>query len=104
MEKKLPKVFANPVEKTTNRSVAYSKKEEVVPEKKSTPVLTGQTIYQKLNTIFNSTKYVYKADVVIKTKDGTLTKKIIGKNQNHLITIDNELIPLSDIIDIEYAE
>ena len=34
-------------------------------------------------------------------KDGTVTKRIIGKNNTHLITMENELIPISDIIDIK---
>ena len=37
----------------------------------------------------------------IKLKDGTVTKKIVGKNSTHLITMENELIPISDIVDIK---
>ena len=54
-----------------------------------------------LNDIFNSSDYIYKADVEIKLKNVTVTKRIVGRNSTHLITIDNELIPLTDIIDIK---
>lgn len=91
------KVFANRIDKKlhNNEEVYYSKdvKEEI-------PKKTIKNVYQKINDIFTSRNYIYKADVIIKTKDSTLNKTIIGKNKNSLITIDNELIPISDIIDI----
>ena len=37
-------------------------------------------------------------------KDGKVSKKIIGRNKNELITMDNELIKISDIIDIGFSE
>ena len=66
--------------------------------------VNGLNINQKINNIFNSNKYVYKADVVITTKDGKVVKKIIGQNKTHLITIENELIPISNILDIDFNE
>ena len=58
-------------------------------------------ILQKINSIFTSSNYIYKADVEIKLKDKTINKRVIGKNKTHLITIDNELISISDILDIK---
>ena len=58
------------------------------------------TIEQKIFNIFNSKDYIYKADVTIVTDTQTLKKRIIGKNNNNLITIDNEYIPISIINDI----
>ena len=91
------KVFANRIDKKlhNNEEVYYSK-----DVKEETPKKTIKNVYQKINDIFTSRNYIYKADVIIKTKDSTLNKTIIGKNKNSLITIDNELIPISDIIDI----
>ena len=59
---------------------------------------------QKINKIFGSSRYVYKADVDITLKDGKVSKRIIGRNKNELITMDNELIKISDIIDIKFTE
>ena len=110
MEKKLPGVFANKLDKKINNNdrVYYSSNEKEIENHSQNNVMDSVTekqlnINQKINNIFNSNRYVYKADVVIKTKDGELLKKIIGQNATHLITMDNELIPVSDIIDINFS-
>ena len=38
----------------------------------------------------------------ITLEDGVVVKKIIGKNNQNLITMDNELIPINSIKDIKY--
>ncbi len=109
MEKKLPGVYQNPIDHSikNNKDVHYVGSEEVVPEKSLTreekvkQELFGSDVNQKINQIFSSANYVYKADVEITLSDQTVTKKIIGKNRNMLITIDNELIPIEDIVDIK---
>ena len=102
MHKKLPKVFANKIDKPlkNNETVYYDRGEE----KKEEPIKTNSilSINQKINQIFGSSRYVYKADVIITTKNGTLNKKIIGRNRHELITMDNEVIPISDITDIAF--
>lgn len=112
MEKKLPGIYANKIEKKieNNKKVDYSsKKSEEKNIKRDNKIeaairSTEKNINQKLNDIFNSPRYVYKAEVEIKMKDRTIVKKIIGQNQNQLITLDNELIPISDIVDIDFAK
>lgn len=109
MEKKLPGVFANKISKgaSHNNSVSYtsSTNENVVREFKEevSPKVDTQNVNQKINSIFSSTRYVYKADVDITLKDKIIKRKIIGKNSIHLITLDNELIPISDIVDIKFS-
>ena len=111
MEKKLPKVFANPLDHKieNNKEVFYSQNEGgseiIAPEtiKESSPKFSSlkeKSVNQKIQDIFNSKSYVYKADVKIKLKSGIVEKKIVGKNQRYLITMDNEKIPLEDILDI----
>lgn len=110
MEKKLPKVFANCIDRKlcNNETVYYEKEDgsrEIKKEKPKNAFLSDNfNINQKINKIFGSSKYVYKADVDITFKNGKLSKKIIGRNKNELITIDNELIRISDIIDIDFTE
>lgn len=105
MDKKLPSIFANRIDKKieNNSRVCVTKNEdrnvimeEVKPEKID--------INKKLNKIFSSPKYVYKASVTITLKDKVITKKIIGKNGKNIITLDNELIPIEDILDIEFTK
>lgn len=112
MDKKLPHVFANKLEKEfkNNEKIYYS---NMTNNSNSNPGVKAETetrsknnnlnVNQKINNIFNSNRYVYKADVNITTKSGVLNKKIIGQNSLYLITIDNELIPISDILDIDFS-
>lgn len=102
MDKKLPKVFANKIEKKVenNNRIYYSNKEK--EEIKSNFIESkGKNVLQKINHIFNSNNYIYKADVEITLKDKKIVKRIIGKNKTHLITNENELVAISDIIDIK---
>ena len=96
--KELPKVFHNKIDKKfdNNRSVFYSN--NTYEEDRS---VDTRTILQKINEIFSSPNYVYKANVEITLKDKKVTKRIIGRNKNYIITMDNDLIPITDIIDIK---
>lgn len=108
MDKKLPKIFANKIDKRLENNETYYSasrgiKEEINETGKSKSDIPI-SVEQKIKSIFNSTRYVYKADVVITTKEGNFIKKIIGSSNGRLITIDNELIPISDIVDIKFKD
>ena len=109
MEKKLPNVFANKIDKSldNNKNVFYSAKIDEIGIKSDkderTFASSVKNINQKINSIFTSPRYVYKADVDIKTKDGIISRRIIGRNSTHLITIDNDLVSIADIIDIDFS-
>ena len=96
--KDLPKVFQNNVNKEfkNNNNVFYSRNSIIQNEVKD-----SKTILQKINDIFSSPNYVYKANVEITLKDKKITKRIIGRNKNYIITMDNMLIPITDIVDIK---
>lgn len=102
---KKPNVFVNKITKKmeNNERIYYGKATEK-KEKMTTKAVRGNTIEQKISSIFSSPTYVYKADVKITLKDKEILKKIVGKNRNYLITMDNELIPIEDIIDIELIQ
>ena len=101
LDKKIPKVFANNISsKGNNEGVFYSSHDEV-KEEVTFDESPSKNVNQKIRDIFNSSSYVYKADAIIKLKSGTVVKRIIGKNSTHLITMDNDLIPISDILDIK---
>ena len=53
-----------------------------------------------IKNLFQSKNYVYKLDVLVETKNKTWDTAIVGQTNNNLITINNELIPISDILDI----
>lgn len=106
MDKKLPGIFANKIDKpiANNEKVAYGAKEKEERKEQKSASVSNKNINQKIYDIFASPRYVYKADVKIVTKNGTFTKKVIGQNNTHLITIDNELLPISDIVDIYFVD
>ena len=95
--KDLPKVYHNKINKNLNNNkkvyYSYTDTKENIQESKN--------ILQKINDIFSSPNYVYKANVEISLKDKKVTKRIIGRNKNYIITMDNELIAITDIIDIK---
>lgn len=96
--KDLPKVFHNKINKkiNNNRKVFYSN--NTYDESLE---INSKSVLQKINDIFVSPNYVYKANVEITLKDKKITRRIIGRNKNYIITMDNELIPILDIIDIK---
>ena len=110
MRKELPKMYHNEIKKEINNnrcifSTMIDKKEEITSKKEINNIETKKindrfTIEQKIFNIFNSKDYIYKADVTIVTNEQTINKRIVGKNANNLITIDNEYIPISIIRDI----
>ncbi len=63
----------------------------------------GNNVNKQIKDIFNSPNYVYRADVSIIMNNGdTLKKTIIGRTNNSLITIDDELIDVSKITQIDF--
>lgn len=106
MKKELPGIFTNKINKKmdNNDKVVVTKQNDELLEKNKKNPIFEKNINQKIQDIFNSPKYVYKAEVLITMKDKIVTKKIVGKNNNNLITIENELISISDIIDIEFKD
>lgn len=110
MDNKLPKVFANKIEKKikNNDEVYISKKAEPQELKeKNKKILTQQedkTINKKINEIINSKNYIYRIPVILTLKDKEIKTSIIGKNSKSIITIDNELIKIEDIENIEIQE
>lgn len=97
---KKPSLFVNKIDKTINNNerVYCSSNEPTISLRKEKKNIN---INQKINAIFTSSNYVYKAHVKLILKDKEIEKKIVGKNKSYLITMDNELIPISDILDIE---
>lgn len=100
MRDNLPRTYKNKINKTFNNTQkVYStigNSNINIDSNKYDSV----SIEKKINNIFNSADYVYKADVTIVTDNDTFKRRIVARNNNNIITIDNEYIPISIIRDI----
>ena len=88
--KKLPKIFKNNINKPLNNNnrVYYSGHKN-----------NGEEV--NINDLFKQNE-IYRANIFITLKDGkTINKTIIGRSIKHLITMENELIPIEDILSIK---
>lgn len=93
----LPNVFQNRnIGNINNDQEIFYGNKETIPTKPIKKI----DINQKIKQLFQSKNYVYKLNVSITTDTNTFDSVIIGKSNNNLITIDNELIPIKNIIDI----
>lgn len=99
MNKKLPKVFVNQInnEIKNNKAFFYSSNDR-------SDGLIGRNIREKINTILDPDNYIYKTNVEIVLRSGKVKKAIIGREGENLITVDDEIIKIADIIDINYTK
>ncbi len=95
MNKKLPNVFVNKIDREINNTqkLYYS---DLRGERKE-PV----NVMKKINDIFSSIHHVYKSHVRITTNNDVIDTFIVGKSNIYLLTLDNKKIRIPDIIDIE---
>lgn len=100
----LPKVFRNNNTGVIKNNVKqyYSKEDNL----KTNLELTNDNmkpiiIKKKINDIFNSSAFIYKVNVIITTIDGDKECTLIAKNNDSLLTLNNEKILISDILDIK---
>ena len=103
MNKKLPNIFVN---KNTgivkNNEEFYYGKDNINNETKIIDNnMKDILIRKKIDDIFNSSSFIYKARVIITTKDSDKEYTLIGRDKNKLLTIDNETILISDVLDIK---
>lgn len=103
MNKKLPNIFVN---KNTgivkNNEEFYYGKDNINNETKIIDNnMKDILIKKKIDDIFNSSSFIYKARVIITTKDNDKEYTLIGRDKNKLLTIDNETILISDVLDIK---
>lgn len=101
----LPRMYHNKIDKDLNNNerVFSTLDSSINPTNISSNFINNRnnlTVEQKIVNIFNSPNYIYKIDVVIVTDNNKVIKRIIGKNKNNLITMDNEYIPINTIRDI----
>lgn len=100
---KRPKVFANKIDKMikNNREVFDSSVEEFKKLKKDN-MDDNLNISDKITCLLNRDGYIFNVDVLIVTKDNEYKTHIASIVNNHIITLDNDIISIDDVIDIKY--
>lgn len=94
MDKDLPNIYKGNVSNDNNQN------ESILGEKND--IVFKRSVDDQIRDVFNSPDFVYKADTFITLNNGDKIKKtIIGRSNNSLITIDDELINVKDIESIE---
>ena len=100
---KLPKVYVNKIssKSVNNEEVFYSKKGKSVSKTlDSSSAVNNLLVQKKINDIFNSPNFVYKVNVILTLKDGKREETLIAKTNDGVLTIDNKVIRIKDILGI----
>lgn len=100
MNKELPKMYQTKINKPINSIQKMYSTINNSNNNDNEVRYSTVSIDKKISDIFNSYDYVYKADVTIVTDNEVMHKRVVGRNNNNLITIDNEYIPINLIRDI----
>lgn len=98
--KKLPKIYqAESTKKiSNNKKHCYIKNITDITENKITE---NYSVAEKLEQIFSGLGYSYNIPLIITTKNKKYNTSLIAKTKNNVITLENEIIPISDIVDIK---
>ena len=100
----LPKVFRNNNTGVVKNNIEqyYSKEDNLkINLELSNDNMKPIIIKKKINDIFNSRTFIYKVNVIITTVDGDKECTLIARNNDSLLTLNNEKILISDILDIK---
>lgn len=91
--KKLPKIYKNekihPKDNNTNFYKIDNEEEIIIEE---------NNLEEELNKIFNGRGHSYNVPVIIKTKEKIYNTYLLAKTKDNLITLENEIIPIEEII------
>ena len=95
---KKEKIFINKIEKKLHNNQKISEiKNENIDIVKDNEIID---VTDKINKLFNTNGYLFNIKVRIITNHKEYHTKIAGKINNHLITMDNDIINIDDIKDI----
>ncbi len=110
MQKKLPKIYQSSFSHKVdnNNKVFYSfyqNKQSMENYPYSANLESNhqeeKSVESTLRELFQTTGYIFNIPVEIKTSTRTLDTKIAGKVKNTIITLDNDVIPISEIVSIK---
>lgn len=86
MKKDLPRIYRGNIKKGAGNNLRVARG---ITEIEKSPRITIDELFKE--------NQIYRQNVEIETENQNLTTKIIGRTQDHIITIKNEVIKISDI-------
>ena len=89
--KNLPKLYKNINDIRDNNKKNCLVKENIINDNKE----------DELNNIFNTNGFPFDKKVMIKTNEKTYKTYLVSKKENTVITINDEIIDIEDIVSIE---
>lgn len=95
--KKLPEIYKNNINKNINNNKKMCILKNVNEEIKEKTV----NIEEILSKIFNGIGYSYNIPILIETKNKKYETSLITKTKNNVVTIDNDIIPINEIVNIK---
>ena len=95
---RLPKVFRNDINKNinNNKEVFYSLKSD---DRSFSPGTNN--VDMEIKKIFNDVNYSFNIPVIIKTNDKTYETTLIYRDDNYIVTMDKDTIPIKSIISLQ---
>ena len=94
--KKLPKIYQNKIDKNI-----FNNKEKCYVETNGYIEESNNEINISLDEVFSGLGYSYNIPLIIKTKEKEFKTSLIAKTKKNIVTIDNEVIPIDEIISIK---
>lgn len=91
--KKLPKIY-----KEDNLQIKVNNKTKCIVELNNEEYKENNL--NIINDIFSGLGYPFNVLLTIKTKKAEKTTSLIGKTEKAIITLDNEIIPIAEILSI----
>lgn len=103
MDKKLPQIFANKIDKEidNNKKIYISNQDKKEEQKKEENGKEYDKLKKQINEIMKLKNKMFKIPVLITIDKKEQKKYIIGKTVKNLITFENEIIPIDKIEKIE---
>lgn len=100
---KLPKIYQNTIKKEIhNNTKVYYGKNNTDGESKNIDIYQdSKSVANIIDDIFALPTYSFNINLLIHTKEKIYDTSLIAKSKGAVITFDNDIIPIADIIKIE---
>ncbi len=104
--KKLPKIYQTELKKVHNNkevfdSLKEDRDEKVIPKEIKNKNYDNLSVHEKIKELINQNSYIFNTKVKLIKDDAEIECQIAGVVNNHIITMNNEIIKIDDIKDIK---